>query len=722
MDSLLHRITRLASNVFSGRHVKHQNHVPVDVLAASIDIEYFRLQLASAGLDSSANDLVALYRYNAASRRLSPNPWFDEDFYRSNHPDVAAAVDAGDFLSGFDHFVHCGIREGRCPNLAFSQQMVGQVVAEAIGNPAQFDQDFYLLHYEIARQFVKSMPMLTPREFFNLYGRRMGHVPHPPERVESGTLAAADKPLWLHGANQELIFAEFDADFYQRSYRQELGDMSPHAHYLHIGRKAGNSPNPAFDEMFYRTFYTDIGRAVACGKLSSGFEHFVLAGRKEGRLPTFDLTRCLEQVLPGLTQPVALTHFLDLERRLRPHRHRLVEGQPRRVWFLVPRLNPDLFFGGYSTLVHLAEAFLARGMPIGFFFFEDIVESFNFFCYRSPHSELARRRKEIALFSAFSEAPFLLGPDDVLIAYSAWQALVAGVYAESLRSKKFVFLVQEHEAVFHGHDSAHFLVAMAYKKPHVALFNSACLEKFFRQQRIGVFEHDKRATNFITFEHVLTKVSPPSQAQLQKRKTRRLVVYARPETHAQRNLTEICLIALRAAVAKNIFGQNFEFIGIGALSGPHHIDLGWGHTLKICTKVDPGAYIEFLQEADIGLSLMYAPHPSLIPYELANAGAIVVTNTFSNRDKRDIQSWSPRLVPVDLSIEDIVAGLQLAVSKMGDLDLRTNPAHTIKSPASWQQVFDDDFIDDMFGHLYGGAVDQAAVDQAVSATVKELHA
>jgi hypothetical protein len=422
-------------------------------------------------------------------------------------------------------------------------------------------------------------------------------------------------------------------------------------------------------------------------------------------------------VLPGLTQPIALTNFLDLERRLKPHQHRLVEGQPRRVWFFVPRLNPDLFFGGYSTLVHLAEAFLSRGIPIGFFFFEDIVESFSFFCYRSPHSALTRRRKEIALFSAFSEAPFLLGPDDVLVAYSAWQALIAGFYAKDLRSKKFVFLIQEHEAIFHGHDSARFLVDMAYKTPHVALFNSACLEKFFRQQRLGVFERDKRATDYITFEHVLTKVSPPLPLMLQARKTRRVVVYARPETHAQRNLTEICLIALRAAIARNVFGRNFEFIGIGALSGPHHVDLGWGHSLKICTKVDSNAYIEFLQQADIGLSLMYAPHPSLIPYELANAGAIVVTNTFSNRDKREIKSWSPRLVPVDLSIEDIVAGLRTAVGMVDDIDLRTHPAHTIKSPTSWQQVFDDAFIDELFGQLNGGAAKPEA-----DAVVKKLHA
>ncbi|MFC5741210.1 glycosyltransferase family 4 protein [Dyella tabacisoli] len=706
MDSLRHRIKHIATTVLSGGRPKSQP----DVLAATIDPEYFRLQLAAAGIDPVVEDLVAFYKGNAAARALSPNPWFDEVFYRSKNPDVSSAIDEGNFLSGFDHFVHHGIREGRCPNLAFNQQMLGQIAWQEIGDPAQFDPDFYLLDYELVRQFLKSMPIVTPREFFNLYGRRMGHMPSVSKRGEGEGHASAVLQPWFHNINQELIFSEFDADHYRETYKHELGDMSPSTHYLHIGRKTGNSPNAGFDEMFYRTFYTDIGRAVASGKLSSGFEHYVLAGRKEGRIPKFELTRCLEQILPGLTQPVALANFLELERRLKPHRHRLVEEQPRTVWFFVPRLNPDLFFGGYSTLVHLAEAFLCRGIPIGFFLFEDTADSFNFFCYRSPNSELTRRKNEIALFSAFSEAPFLLGPDDVLIAYSAWQALAAGFYAKNLRSKKFVFLVQEYEAVFHGHDSAHFLVDMAYKKPHIALFNSVFLEKFFRQQGLGVFEKDKQSTDYITFEHVLTPVSPPSSLVLQARKTRRVIVYARPETHAQRNLTEICLIALREAIAKNIFGRDFEFIGVGALSGPHHVDLGWGRTLEICPKVDRDSYVELLQGADIGLSLMYAPHPSLIPYELANAGAIVVTNTFSNRSKLDIQARSPRLIPVDLSVDDIVAGLQEAVSKIGDIDLRTNPAYAVASPVSWQKVFDDLFIDELCKQLDNGMSEEGASD------------
>ena len=186
---------------------------------------------------------------------------------------------------------------------------------------------------------------------------------------------------------------------------------------------------------------------------------------------------------------------------------------------------------------------------------------------------------------------------------------------------------------------------------------------------------------------------------MRKRTTRKVLVYARPEAHAARNLLEICLIALRKAVAANVFGRRYEFIGIGALSGPQYVDLGMGHSLEILPKVDPDAYAKLLEDTDIGLSLMYAPHPSLIPFEMVNAGAVVITNTFSNRDSATLKARSPRLIPVDLTIDGIVGGLQRAVRLAEDFDLRTNAAHSVPSAANWSEVFDTAFIEGLLGKM-----------------------
>lgn len=669
----------------------------------SFDADYYRSQLASIGMIATEPDLLEFYRQNAAARVVSPNAMFDEAYYLAQYADVMAAVQSGRILSGFDHFVHNGIREGRFPNRDFEIEVDSNVATAVVMGDKDLDEEFYLEEYPAARQFIRQMPVLAPVQFFNIYGRRMGHAPRADaKRYPSSTfvnLAYYPSIKQRDSESLDLIRPHFDPGYYQKKYGDEIGSTPPFAHYLSVGQRERKSPNAWFDEDFYLTFYADIGREIATGKLSCGFEHYLRTGRREGRLPAFELKGCLEGVYPGVTQPVALTNFAELERKVTPHAYRVVGTRPQTVWFLIPRINPDIFFGGYASIIHLMEAFLRSGYKIGLFLFEDAREAFNYYCYRRPRSVLAEQREAISVFSAFDKEPFLYGPNDIFIAYSTWQALWADAYAKNTTRKSFAFLVQEYESVFHGHDSVRFIVDMAYKLPHVALFNSALLEKFFRHQRLGVFERDPGSEQFLTFEHVLTNVGLPPRRALRKRATRKVLVYARPEAHAARNLLEICLIALRKAVAANVFGRRYEFIGIGALSGPQYVDLGMGHALEILPKVDPDAYAKLLEDTDIGLSLMYAPHPSLIPFEMVNAGAVVITNTFSNRDPATLKARSPRLIPVDLTIDAIVGGLQRAVRLAEDFDLRTNAAHSVPSAANWSEVFDTAFIEGLLDKM-----------------------
>lgn len=672
-------------------------------LTASFDVDYYRSQLASIGISAMDTDLVEFYRQNASARVVSPNALFDETYYLSQHADVMAAVQSGRVLSGFDHFVHHGIKEGRFPTRDFEIEVDSNIATPAVVDEKGFDEEFYLEEYPLARQFSRQIPVISPLRFFNIYGRRMGHVPRADlrRRPSNAFINLAYYPAIKQRDSDalDLIRPHFDPRYYQKTYGGELGSMPPFAHYLSLGQRERKSPNAWFDEDFYLTFYPDVEREITSGRLSCGFEHYLRTGRREGRLPSFDLTGCLEGVYPGVTKPVALTNVADLERKVTPHAFRVVSERPRTVWFLIPRINPDIFFGGYASIIHLMEAFLRTGHAIGLFLFDDARDAFDYYCYRRPRSMLAERRDEVRVFSALDKEPFAFGFDDTFIAYSTWQALWADAYAKNTSRKSFAFLIQEYESVFHAHDSARFIVDMAYKLPHVALFNSALLEKFFREQRLGVFESASGSDQFLTFEHVLTDVGLPTRRTLRKRATRKLLVYARPEAHAARNLLEICIIALRKAVASNVFRRRYEFIGIGALSGPQYVDLGMGHSLEILPKVDPDAYAKLLEDTDIGLSLMYAPHPSLIPFEMVNAGAVVITNTFSNRDHATLKARSPRLVPVDLTIDGLVAGFQRAVKLAEDVSLRTDAAHSILSAPEWSNVFDASFVETLLNKL-----------------------
>lgn len=105
----------------------------------------------------------------------------------------------------------------------------------------------------------------------------------------------------------------FDAAYYKSTYpdiadainRREL--RSAYLHYVLTGRYEGRKPradavggapvfpDPAeflgkkapveFDEQFYVTQYPDIANAIARGELKSGYEHYIVHGRTEMRLP-----------------------------------------------------------------------------------------------------------------------------------------------------------------------------------------------------------------------------------------------------------------------------------------------------------------------------------------------------------------------------------------------------------------------------------------------------
>src|ERR1700693_5496551 len=82
----------------------------------ALDPKLLRSHFLSAGLcHSLASDesVAALYYQRRECRTFSANPYFDELWYRAQNRDVCSAIEAGDPLSGFAHFVLFGIYEGR---------------------------------------------------------------------------------------------------------------------------------------------------------------------------------------------------------------------------------------------------------------------------------------------------------------------------------------------------------------------------------------------------------------------------------------------------------------------------------------------------------------------------------------------------------------------------------------------------------------------------------
>ena len=67
-----------------------------------------------------------------------------------------------------------------------------------------------------------------------------------------------------------------------------------------------------------------------------------------------------------------------------------------------------------------------------------------------------------------------------------------------------------------------------------------------------------------------------------------------------------------------------------------------------CCRAPPRATTRsVLREHDVGLALMYTPHPSLVPIEMASAGMLTVTNSFENKTAEALAAISPNLIAAE---------------------------------------------------------------------------
>ena len=99
---------------------------------------------------------------------------------------------------------------------------------------------------------------------------------------------------------------------------------------------------------------------------------------------------------------------------------------------------------------------------------------------------------------------------------------------------------------------------------------------------------------------------------------------------------------------------------------------------------------------DVGVSLMYAPHPSVIPFEFATTGALVVTNVYENRSHEQLRAICGNIVPCESSLPGVVEAIREAVSRVADYDTRQAQAY-VPASAGWREVFDKAFVESFAG-------------------------
>jgi len=396
-----------------------------------------------------------------------------------------------------------------------------------------------------------------------------------------------------------------------------------------------------------------------------------------------------------LNNPVGLYNLWCLDVRLHPLTVKVDAQEPKRINILIPALRPKLIFGGYIALLNFIIHLSAQGYRVRLIICEEISQTamqVRAECREHKLAQSVLENAELLVIHNKSEV-IAVNPLDRFIGYSWTTSWLAHQAAVQVNNLPFIYFIQEHEGIFYPNDSFRAFCDETYTFRHHAIFNSHLLRKYFREKKMGVFadgtDNDQCEAHFL---HAISDVRCPDVAELASREKRKLLFYARPESHAGRNIFEVGIFALRKAIESGVFDDTWEFYGIGTLALGGSLELPGNKKMHMLPKVPFREYCDMLSTFDLGLALMYAPHPSVPPLEMAAAGMISVGTYYENRSAQDMAAISGNMIAAFPSASAVADALEKAVARVDDFELRVSNAK-FEWPRNWDQSFDSMFIE-----------------------------
>jgi hypothetical protein len=113
--------------------------------------------------------------------------------------------------------------------------------------------------------------------------------------------------------------------------------------------------------------------------------------------------------------------------------------------------------------------------------------------------------------------------------------------------------------------------------------------------------------------------------------------------------------------------------------------------LELLPRHEQAGYARLLREHDVGLALMYTPHPSLVPIEMASAGMLTVTNSFENKTAEAMSAISTNLITAEPTLDALADGLRAAVAGVEDFERRA-AGSDVRWSRDWDRSFDDELM------------------------------
>ncbi len=428
------------------------------------------------------------------------------------------------------------------------------------------------------------------------------------------------------------------------------------------------------------------------------------------------------EALPMATASGGIPGIEDMQnnwifQNIQPLTLRVSRREPKRVNILLATIDFKYIFGGYIGMFSLALRLRREGFLVRIVTMERTELDMTLARERiKGYPGIERLFDDIEIEHRHDRKEELfVSPDDRFIATNGWGAHLAHHASRELGQDRFMFMVQEYEPYFLPMNTIAALFQQSYRFPQFQLFSTPLLRDFFRLNKIGVFSQPGAEKNHAVFRNAIQKFKPSINDM--RDRERRILFYARPEAHAARNMFELGMMALaELARSPDFDASKWKFCGMGSIGGASKIRLTPDVVMEMMPKTDLQTYSERLPHHDVGLSLMLTPHPSLVPLEMASAGMWTVTNTFENKTAESLQDISTNLIPVEPTLEGVVAGLKDAISRVDQYHKRLQG-----SRFNWPTDWDDAFSPAAMKKIVDFLSDRPALPVASRLPRKETH-
>lgn len=387
--------------------------------------------------------------------------------------------------------------------------------------------------------------------------------------------------------------------------------------------------------------------------------------------------------LPGVTA-TAPSGLLPLARELVRTRFTACEPLPTtiatapagpRVSMVTDSINAGSLFGGVGTAMILA-ALLAqrRHARLRIVTRGDRAHADNLDAILALYGIVTAGDVEFVFAPPGTRRPIEVAPDELFLTTSWWTtaATLGGVSADQI-----LYLLQEDERMFYPLGDDHLQCSRVLADPRLRLaVNTSLL-----LQHLDATGIPGLAARALAFEPAFPASVYRRRAPAQTGAKRRLLFYARP-SHL-RNLFHFGLEVLDQAVTRGIVDLarwDIELVGLhipplrfdNGYVPLRHEGLGWQ------------AYADLVGRTDLGLTLMYTPHPSYPPLDLAASGAVAITNRFGS--KTSLERYSTNILCADLDLEAMLQAMRAGIALAEDDTERARRHAANRLATDWPQT------------------------------------